>query len=185
MKNKSKNLYIVTVIFIAILLSACSESASNQIPERTIPVHVTNSDDPNEIVYVNADELIPSERHYYNFSKEFVKNVEYVQQTLQEVDTSTTEKWLEDFDRDAHPERELATWLLIADTYKTIIKDYPKDSRIRKEIYNVILLGSLGDEQYVQSQISPNYLSDTDITSIVTYYQQNGRRNPLTITNEK
>ncbi len=115
--------------------------------------------------------IIPSPKHNYHFSKEILNMIKHIELTFKEVHPLTFEEWIDGFDRDANPEKEIAIWLYMANKYRKIIMKYPNNSDYHKEIYKTILLCTMGDDKYVLSQIKEKKLSQSDIKSIIKEFR--------------
>jgi len=134
-----------------------------------IPARVLN-ENPDVIKFVNPSKLYKGPRRHHNFSEQFIEAIRYLHKTFYEVSPSSLSEWLEDFDRDAHPEKELTIWFHMAEVYNKAIEKFPDNLTLKKEIFHVILLYSMGSEEYVFSQIKPKYLSKQDIKFIMKLY---------------
>ena len=125
-----------------------------------------------KVFLADPRELWVHPRRYHKFSKRFVEKVKYLQRVFNEVLPFPLSQWMDKFDRDEHPQEELAIWLHMARVYTKIIKNFPNKLEFRKEIFQIILLSSMGDEKYVLSQIRPTYLSKKEIISIINTYNK-------------
>jgi hypothetical protein len=77
--------------------------------------------------------------------RKFIDRVIKYKKILNEVDSSTLEESLENFQKDLLPERELIVWERIAQLYKLNIgKSANYSTEQKKEIFKKILLASFG-----------------------------------------
>jgi len=134
-----------------------------------------------QVVTVDPATISPSPRNNYDFSEETLSKIRYLHNTFKEVDPSSFELWVSDFDRDAHPEENIALWMDMAGVYTDMIKEYPDEYEYHKEIYIVILLASTGDEDYVFSQIKAEKLSEEDIKYIYGEYRKVRKAQPIVV----
>lgn len=61
---------------------------------------------------------------------------------LAEVDNSSLDKWVEDFEKDRDPEKEIRVWESIAAAYKRYSSAHALTPQARKEVFGVLLLRS-------------------------------------------
>ncbi|HNY35984.1 MAG TPA: hypothetical protein PLD14_01670 [Candidatus Pacearchaeota archaeon] len=74
----------------------------------------------------------------------FIVRVQKYKEILKEVEKTSLEETISNFQRDLNPERELAIWENIAYMYQTTNKDYPNLSiEKKKEAFGLILKSSL------------------------------------------
>ncbi|MFC1686205.1 hypothetical protein ACFLZZ_04275 [Nanoarchaeota archaeon] len=119
----------------------------------------------------SAKDLVKHPKRNHEFSKEFIKTTKYLHKTFNEVSPSTLKKWLDDFDRDANPEKELAIWLHIAKVYEKLIKVFPKNKRTG--IFQLLLQISSGmtyQNLVEDGLISQINISEKDIKAIYKIY---------------
>jgi hypothetical protein len=112
---------------------------------------------------VNIDDISISPRHNWNFSEDFKAKVRYVQKELKEVDNTSYEQWMDEFDRDTHPDVELYLWLYMTEVYKRMIVKYPYPP----EVYRVIIGASVGATFDELSQENFEHLNSTAIRDII------------------
>jgi hypothetical protein len=82
---------------------------------------------------------------------DLVQRIKAFKEILSEVDNATLDAVVDDFRRDKHPEQEIAVWERIAHTYALFLSHNPTDDlTIKHDIYSVILMASLGVEDWSQ-----------------------------------
>ncbi|UOG76213.1 hypothetical protein MTX78_06345 [Hymenobacter tibetensis] len=96
--------------------------------------------------------------------------VDYLVETFKEVDPTTRENWIEDFKKDQNPDREIEIWLMMAKAYTTYCEGKPLDSRIKKEVFKVILMRSSVSEDEVIKSMDLKYLSVGDAKQVMKAY---------------
>jgi len=75
----------------------------------------------------------------------FIDRVIKYKEILKEVETSTLEDTVSNFQRDLDPEKELVVWEKIAFTYKDFVGQYPDYTLEQKmEVFHTVLSHSLG-----------------------------------------
>lgn len=75
----------------------------------------------------------------------FILRVQKLKEVLKEVETTSLETTISNFQRDLHPENELAIWEAIAQYYASMTKGNPKLTLPeKKKAFGDILRASLG-----------------------------------------
>lgn len=79
----------------------------------------------------------------------FINRVQRFKKILSEVEKTTLEQTINNFQQDQHPERELRIWEEIASSYKDFIEVNP-DLTIeeKKEVFSITLRLSMGVEDF-------------------------------------
>lgn len=72
---------------------------------------------------------------------------------LAEVERSPIEKWVDNFKRDADPDKELVVWEKIVDGYSRNCSKRPLSIEAKEDIFQLLLLRSMAPEQEVLNQI--------------------------------
>jgi hypothetical protein len=87
---------------------------------------------------------------------------------LSEVELTTLDETIEDFTRDAHPEREIAVWEHIAQTYAMFLFHNPTtDVAIKHDIFSVLLMTSLDMDDWSEIR----HLTPDQISHLVLNYR--------------
>jgi hypothetical protein len=82
-------------------------------------------------------------------SDEFIDRVKRFKGTLADVDGTSLEQTIDNFQRDTHPEEELAIWERIANTYQLFLSHNPTtDLAIKNEVFAVLLGASMGADDW-------------------------------------
>lgn len=97
----------------------------------------------------------------------FIQRVKDFKQVLAEVENSSIEMTLEDFQRDLNPENELKIWEKIASAYQwSVIANAGLTQAGKKDVFDVLLGLSMGSKDFSNIKI----LSKEKIDAIVNYY---------------
>jgi len=79
--------------------------------------------------------------------------------TFAEVEHSSIEKWVDNFKRDANPDKELAIWEKIADGYTRYCSKRLLSIEAKKDVFQLLLLRSMASEQEVLNHVKLKTLS--------------------------
>lgn len=94
---------------------------------------------------VKLSELIMGPVRQDTLPEGFIARVQKYKEILQEVETSSLEEAINNFQRDWHPEKELLIWENIANTYELSSKNNPNWTlEEKKKAFGELLLASLG-----------------------------------------
>ena len=93
---------------------------------------------------IPLDRLQPGPIRHWTLPDSLVARIIDFKQTLGEMDPSSIDKTIEDFCRDAHPEREIAVWEGIAAVYQdALARDLSMTFSQKKKVYLRLLGASL------------------------------------------
>ena len=99
----------------------------------------------------------------------FIERIRTFKQTLADVENTSLEQAVSNFQRDMHPENELRIWEHIAKVYQTFVsKNAVTDLATKKEIYSVALATSMGIEDFNNVKL----LSKDQIKNLVFLYRE-------------
>jgi hypothetical protein len=82
-----------------------------------------------------------------------MERIHKLRDTLTEVYHSPVEKWVDNFKRDADPDKELAVWEKIAAGYTRYCSKRPLSIEAKKDVFQLLLLRSMAPEQEVLNHI--------------------------------
>ena len=99
--------------------------------------------------------------------KGFIERVRTFKQVLADVEKSSLEQAVNNFQRDMHPENELRTWEHIVEIYQSyIFENAITDLATKKEVLSAILEMSMGMEDFSNIKL----LSKDQIENIIYRY---------------
>ena len=102
--------------------------------------------------WVDPASLKPGPRHQ-GLSPKQMERIYKLRNTLAEVEHSSIEKWIDNFKRDANPDKELAIWERIADGYKRYCSKRLLSIDAKKDVFQLLLLRSMASEKEVLNHI--------------------------------
>lgn len=98
---------------------------------------------------LKLSELKPAEIKHSALPDWFIERVKAFKVKLVQIEPSTIAATLRSFQCDTNPERELAIWERIADTYTVYISENGiGDDKIKQEVFAVVLGISMDREDY-------------------------------------
>jgi hypothetical protein len=97
--------------------------------------------------------LNPGPIRRQELSPKQMERIYKLRDALSEVERSPIEKWVDNFKRDADPDRELAVWEKIADGYTRYCSKRPLSIEAKEDVFQLLLLRSMASEQEVVNHI--------------------------------
>lgn len=117
---------------------------------------------------IPIDQLEPGPIRHRTLPEDFVRRVKAMKAILSEVDPSPLAETLDEFKRDANPERELVIWERIASTYALFVSyEDIEDLPTKKEILSVLLGVSMDQEKFLEMK----YLGPEQIRKLARNYK--------------
>jgi hypothetical protein len=103
--------------------------------------------------WVDPASLKPGPIRHQGLSPKQMERIYKLRDTLAEVEHSSIEKWVDNFKRDANPDKELAIWERIADGYRRNCSKRQLSIEAKKDVFQLLLLRSMASEQEVLNHI--------------------------------
>ncbi len=97
-----------------------------------------------KIVKTRVGDLLPAEIRHKELPQNILVRLRLVYQTFGSLLDESLEEFIENFQRDVHPDRELAEWEIMATVYHDVTNGKNFDNTKRKEILSVLLAISMG-----------------------------------------
>lgn len=111
--------------------------------------------------------LKPSPAGTSTLTPDHIARITRIQARMAEVDPTPLPKLLEDFSRDAHPEREIAIWEAIADAYERFAPG--RSIEAKREAFGLLLVRSASPEADVVKQ-PRKVLTEVEVTELLRGY---------------
>jgi len=133
---------------------------------------------PNE--KVDPKTLRPGRIQHEQLSGEQVGRIKALQQTFSDVDSSSLDKWVEDFKRDQDPEREIRIFERMAQAYRAYCSGKNLTPEAKQDVFHIVCLRSGAPDSEVLSGLELKVLSVEDAREILKYY--NGAPAPIQVS---
>jgi hypothetical protein len=150
----SKGLRFLALILMAISLASCGEKRDQ-------------AHRPSEIKWVDPSTLRPSPIQHETLPVDLVDRITAVKKTFAEIDPTPIEKWIEDFRRDANPEREVKVWESMAAAYVRYTGEHPCSQEQKKELFGILLVGSGAPTDEVVKRLKLKEFSETQAREVL------------------
>lgn len=99
-----------------------------------------------------------------------VARIENLATTFAEVDGRPAAEWIEDFQRDQHPDNEITVWEGMAAAYALFAKDRSLDLQAKKEAFNLLLLRSMSSGPLSPEGLRSKRLTHDDAIELLRIY---------------
>jgi hypothetical protein len=146
------------VALLALCLASC-----DRVPEVKSPDGKANG----RVEWVDIKTIQPGPVRWDALSDEQMARIRSLQATFAEVDGQTVEKWVDDFKRDADPDKELRVWERMAKAYRAYCDGRKLSTEAKKDVYRVVLLRSMASEQDVLERAELKELSREDARAVM------------------
>jgi len=103
-------------------------------------------------------------------SEEQMARIRTLQTTFVEVDGQTVEQWVDNFKRDADPDKELRVWERMSKAYQAYCVGRTLSADAKQDVYRVVLLRSMASEQDVIERVKLKELSRQDAIAVMKGY---------------
>jgi hypothetical protein len=142
---------------------SCADSAPKGNPTE-------KTDGPGRVEWVDPATLQPGPIQRDNLSDEQMSRIRALRATFVDVDGQTVEQWVDNFKRDADPDKELRIWERMAKAYRKYCDGKDLSAGKKKEVYRVVLLRSMASEQDVLQRAKLKELSREDVLDVMKGY---------------
>lgn len=148
----------VKLLFLGLLLSftvvACTHDA-------------TRPQSHTQVEWVNANQLKPGPIRHEVLTESQLERIKKIQSVFAEVDSSSTDKWIDDFKRDADPDHEIAIWERMAAAYSRYVEGKNLTTVAKQDVFQIVLLRSGATEAEVLSHLKLKVLTEEDAKKII------------------
>jgi len=122
-------------------------------------------------VRVDPNSLQPGPVLHESLTARQTEQIDYLYQTFKEVDSTSREKWMDDFKRDQNPDTEIEVWMMMANAYNSYCQNKRLDLFVKKEVFQLLLMRSMMPESDVLKQLQSTYLTEKDAVEIMKGYK--------------
>jgi hypothetical protein len=132
-----------------------------------------NSNTGSPVKTVRADQILPNRIVHDTLSTEQIAQIKKIHSTFAEVNPSTLDETITNFQRDQNPDNEISTWLSMAFAYEKFLGAKPAMELSKKrEVYKLVLLRSMMDAAQAKHQAASQILTTQEIDEILSYYDK-------------
>lgn len=130
-----------------------------------------DSFDYESLVHVNINDLNEQSLNTSIISNIQKKRIQLIANVFQDVFPDTIENWMNDFSKDAEPEREILIWEDMAKAYMHICSHWSFTKKQKIEVFDLILNRSALPQKLVLQKIQLKALSKKQAKLILEIYQ--------------
>jgi hypothetical protein len=116
---------------------------------------------------VNANQLKPGPIRHEKLSDLQIQRLKKIRGAFAEVDQSSFDKWIDDFRRDADPDREIAVWERMAAAYSRYVSGKNLSLETKLDVFQVVLLRSTAPAEEVLNHLKLKVLTENDAKEIM------------------
>ena len=119
---------------------------------------------------VNAADLKPNEIQHERLSEEQVRRIARLHEIFAEVDSSSLEKWIDNFKRDQDPDLEIAIWERIAKRYTDYCSQRNLSLDAKDDVFQTLVLRSMTSDEEQVKKLKLKALSLEEARKIMREY---------------
>ncbi|MGH9966759.1 MAG: hypothetical protein ACREBG_02840 [Pyrinomonadaceae bacterium] len=119
---------------------------------------------------VNAAALKPNEIQHEQLSEEQLRRIKKLHETFAEVDSSSLEKWIDNFKRDANPDSEIAIWERVARAYNSYCSRRELTLEAKDDVFQTLVLRSMTSDEEAVKTLKLKVLSVDEARKIMREY---------------
>ena len=129
---------------------------------------------------VQASELKPGPIRHDELSAAQIERLTKLHETFRDVDPTPLAKWIDDFKRDANPEREISIYEAMAHAYSAYCTGRNLGLDAKGDDYRVVLARSMAPDEQVLKTVRLQALSLEDAKEILKNYDTPAE--PISVT---
>ena len=141
--------------FLAFFGFACAGRSESQRPQTQM---------------VNVADLKPNKIQHEQLSEEQLRRIKKLHETFAEVDSSSLEKWIDNFKRDADPDSEIAIWERVADAYTNYCSKRQLTLEAKGDVFQALVLRSMTSDEEAVKTLKLKILSADEVRKIMREY---------------
>ncbi|MCM3902186.1 MAG: hypothetical protein ND866_10810 [Pyrinomonadaceae bacterium] len=103
-------------------------------------------------------------------SDEQLRRTKKLHETFAEVDSSSLEKWIDNFKRDANPDSEIAIWERVAKAYTSYCSRRQLTLEAKGDVFQALVLRSLTSDEEAIKTLKFKVLSADEARKIMREY---------------
>ena len=119
---------------------------------------------------VNTADLKPNEIQHEQLSEEQLRRIKKLQETFAEVDSSSLEKWIDNFKRDANPDSEIAVWERVANAYTRYCSRRQLTLEAKGDVFQALVVRSMTSDEEAVKTLKLRVLSADEARKIMREY---------------
>lgn len=117
--------------------------------------------------WIDPNTIQPGPIRHDTLSDEQMARILALQAVFVELDRYSVEQWVDDFKRDADPDKELRVWERMAKAYRSYCDGKQLSAVTKNDVYRVVLLRSMASEQEVLERVKLDELSRDDMIAVM------------------
>jgi len=120
--------------------------------------------------WMTASTLQVGPKQSRKLSDDQLSRIQAVQQTFQDVDPNPLESWIDDFQHDQNPEREIRVYEDMAEAYRTFCNGRSLPPEAKRDVYQLVLLRSQAPTDEVLARMRLKVLSEAEAKEVLRGY---------------
>ena len=134
------------------------------------PLRTAKGSGKERVEWVDPKTIQPGPIRRDSLTHEQMARIRALQATFVEVDGQTVEQWVDNFKRDADPDKELRIWERMSKAFRAFCDGRKLSPEAKKDVFSVVLLRSMASEQDVLEHMKLKVLSREDAIAVMKSY---------------
>jgi hypothetical protein len=122
------------------------------------------------VKWVDPKTIQPGPIRRDSLTDEQMARIRALQATFVEVDRQTVDQWVDNFKRDADPDKELRIWERMSKAFRAYCDGRKLSPEAKKDVFSVVLLRSMASEPEVLKHVKLKTLSRDDAIAVMKGY---------------
>jgi hypothetical protein len=140
---------------------------ARELTRHMVQVKMEGIDD---IVWADARQLKQSEHQQPPFSEEVRDILREIKSSIDEFYCLSVEEWEDGFRRDRHPEKEIALWLHLGRTYRSLTSSRDLSTEQRRDYFTLLLTCLNSSREHVLNVFSPTAISVEEANDVIDQF---------------
>ena len=120
---------------------------------------------------IEISQLAVGPVRHSSLTPDLLARIEGIARVFSEVDERPGESWVEDFQRDQNPEKEVVIWEAMAAAYSVFTRNRSLSPEAKKEAFGLLLMRSMNDERRVLKQAPLKHLSQATVAALLAVFK--------------
>jgi hypothetical protein len=122
--------------------------------------------------WVDTSNIHPQQTKQSTLTSDQITRIKKAHAILGEVDTSSLDQTIGDFEKDRDPEREIRIWESIADGYQSYCSRHQLSEEGKTDVFGLLLLRSgTSDEKEIMTRVQLKELTPEEARTVISVYR--------------
>ena len=106
-----------------------------------------------------------------SLSDELLVRIRHIHSVFADIDGMTLEKRESLFQRDVHPEREVAIWQCMADAFERFCRSRELSNEAKRDVFSLVLMRSMATEEEALERVNRTVLTEGEARNVLAGFR--------------